>query len=161
MKYLPIFDLVTTTNDLLTLKEELELLQSSLYKSKGFELALKTSVREKTANALRVVFTDEKISFKNTLEIKNLLEQVQKTLAHLPILRVTIAISPSENTNEKIRSFFQEKREKKFVLDVTCDPTIIGGAIISYDGKFKDYSIKKNLENYFETKKEEVKKLLS
>ena len=71
----------------------------------------------------------------------------KETLQHLPTITCTLPFNPSatliQNMYEKIFQIMQ----KPFLLTVTIDTTIIGGLQFALDGKFHDYSIKKNAEH--------------
>ncbi len=74
------------------------------------------------------------------------LSQMKKTLLGLPIVKLEIAFSPSEEFLQKISNWMEKNLGKKVILDVTVNPKIIGGAIIEYQGKWRDFSLVKKLK---------------
>ena len=68
------------------------------------------------------------------------------------IAHVTSAVSLSEEEKNKIIEKLSQKTGKKIELKLSVDKALIGGAVISYDGKCLDGSVK--------TKLSELKKCL-
>ncbi|MBL7078035.1 F0F1 ATP synthase subunit delta [Candidatus Shapirobacteria bacterium] len=55
---------------------------------------------------------------------------------------LTLAFSPGKDLLKKITAFVREKVASGAVLKITVDPKILGGAIISFQGKYLDGSLK-------------------
>lgn len=65
------------------------------------------------------------------------------------IFEITTAVAPSKTSLSKLRLRLEEKFGDKIRLAVKVDPAVIGGAIIVFNGRYFDYSLKKRLEEYF------------
>jgi hypothetical protein len=70
-------------------------------------------------------------------------------IAACPILTLTLAIYPTENTIQHIASFIKEQISYRTILEIVTDKTILGGAVIIYNGRFTDNSLQKKLQEYF------------
>lgn len=106
------------------LLEEIDLLLGSFggLKNKSFEYILKHKVRKSTAEM-----------FKDATE-KMLLE-TKENIKNLSVLDLTVAFESTIVQQEKIADLLPE-----CILDLKIDPKIVAGAVISYKGKYKDYS---------------------
>jgi len=74
-------------------------------------------------------------------------EKLKEKLKSLPIFSLTIGFEPTEEFKEKLVHWIKENVEKKAVLDLKIDKEILGGAIISWQGKYKNYSLSEKLKN--------------
>jgi len=73
--------------------------------------------------------------------LKGLKEQV----GSLEALKITLAISPNSDLVEFIGNWVRKETGQNTVLEIDTDKTIIGGMILSFKGKYKDYSLRKRL----------------
>lgn len=94
-------------------------------------------------------------------EIKQILGSLKAATLKLPIVKLTLAFEPTEAMLEEIGSWFWENTGKHILLDVAVDGSIVGGAIIEYNGVYKDFSVKTRLEKVFRGQREEIEKLLT
>lgn len=78
-------------------------------------------------------------------EIQNALEKLKKLIIELPVLEMTVAYTPSEKMERTILSWAQENLGSSVVLRFKNNPALIGGAIISFQGKMHDYSLQKKI----------------
>ncbi|OGH22093.1 MAG: hypothetical protein A3F31_00105 [Candidatus Levybacteria bacterium RIFCSPHIGHO2_12_FULL_38_12] len=158
MKFLPILKLIKTTDDVSRINDELEILLASLYRVKnGFETTLKKSVSMELANVIKDLAGQTNKDLRG--QMRGLLVDIQKYLLSLPVVKLTLAFSPSQEFVEKIVSYIRENMNSSAVIELAKDSSILGGAIISASGKYKDISLKKALEKTFEGKREIISKL--
>lgn len=69
------------------------------------------------------------------------LDRIEKSLKRVEIVQLTLAYEPGP---VDIEAFFEATGK---ILDVSVDRRILGGAIVSYKGKYGDFSVRKKLEN--------------
>ena len=74
--------------------------------------------------------------------LKIFLIKVQDAIAKLPVLDITVAFEPHQKNLQAVSDWFLINLKKQILLNVTVDRHIIGGAKISYQGKYIDASIK-------------------
>lgn len=79
-------------------------------------------------------------------ELKTLSTIIQDTIHNMPRLGMTIAFDPTVEQVENIADWLFINCKKAFLLDITVNPHIIGGAIVGTNGKYRDYSLRKKLE---------------
>ncbi|MCL4387177.1 F0F1 ATP synthase subunit delta [Patescibacteria group bacterium] len=138
-------------------EHELELLLKSLYEGKedDFNSVLQTKVRAFISNFIR-----EKYSQGN-LEIEDYLKDLLKKTQELPKLKLILAFEPSEEAIDRFYSLAAAACGKHILLDISFDPSLIGGAVIIYKGEYRDFSFKKIFEKEFGDEQENILKLLA
>lgn len=73
--------------------------------------------------------------------------ELEKKLLALPEIKLEIAFSPNDSFLEKISQWLEKELGQKVILDITVNPKVVAGAIIEYQGFFRDFSLAKNLTN--------------
>ena len=131
-----------TKDDVDELRGELELLLTALYKTKSgsFEDTLKTSVRKWVAEYIR-----EHVTQKGE-DAETFLKTLSTELTALHFLQIRIAFEPTEDTYERIHTWLQENEKENFTIDLEYDPKILGGAVVIYQGSYKDFSLRSKLD---------------
>ncbi len=61
-------------------------------------------------------------------------------LAKIPTVRLTIAFDPTADFLQALNLWFEKNLGKKVVCDITVREELIAGALVEYNGKYKDYS---------------------
>lgn len=83
---------------------------------------------------------------KDPHQILFFLEELRKEIGSLPEINLQIAFDPSEEVIWGISRWFEEKLQRKFILNFEIKPRIIGGAIVEYKGKVLDFSLRKEIK---------------
>jgi len=149
-KYQGLIQLTQTTEDVVKLDEEIDLLLQSIYHvdKDMFEDTLEKMVRIRMAMEIRKLVKQAAISKKE--EIKILLSNVYRTICALPILQLTLAFEPSDAVIGSISRWARQNLADGILLDLSLDRSVLGGAIIVYHGKFYDLTLKKKLQEVFD-----------
>lgn len=159
------FDLITsleTREDLDQLSSEIDSLLASIFETtnQSFDTALR-SVSLDTAKKIREALTKNAMDIANKEQIRNFLTGLKKLLGKFRTIRLIIAFDPSEKAIENIYNWVSSNLGEGYILDIETNENLLGGAIIVFQGKYKDFSLKKTLENVFSANKEEITKLVS
>lgn len=93
-------------------------------------------------DALLSVLRDNNISVDSTKTIKDFFTKIQETIAALPVVPISLAFEPKEQTLKMLSDWFMINLKKQVLFDISVDRKLIAGAAITYKGKFKDFSIK-------------------
>lgn len=154
--YSNILNKVRTKEEALRLEEEVDLLLKKIYETKegAFEEALEKSVRSWVSEEIKMAFAE------NQIEKEGFLKGVKEALNKLKILKLTLAFEPVEETLDKIHSWVLREIGEGVVIEIAFNPNILAGAIIIYEGKYKDYSFRKKFEEDFKNNREEIMKVL-
>jgi hypothetical protein len=147
--YSEILSRIKTEKELREIEEEIEVLMESLYKTGGDTLdkVLNTKIKGWLAEEIKKAF--EKGGNKESY-----LENLKKELEEMDSVRITLGFEPSLEVLENIHTWLSNNLKKNIVMDLTFNPSIIGGVIIAYEGKYRDFSLRKELINYFKEDKQ-------
>lgn len=149
---LKILEYLQTRSDLVALEEKLNILSDTFGKvTTNHEQVIKETLDFITFNKLNEDFQMLNLNLNSQEDFENYLELIQRKLTQLKVLKITTAIVPTKETVDEIFYWAQNALSKSILLDLNTDPTLIGGIIVEYQGKYKDYSFKKKLENFFST----------
>jgi F0F1-type ATP synthase delta subunit len=67
-----------------------------------------------------------------------------------------LAFDPTRRTIERIHNFVKENIGIGYILDIEIYHDVLGGAIVIFNGKYKDFTLKKNLEEVYRLRRSEV-----
>ncbi len=142
---------IATKKDLSLFKSEIEILISSLYKYQedGLENALNSEVRSWVAEEIRK-------NLKNHDKVEEYLKSIIKDTESIDFINITLAYEPSQASLEKISSWVKTNIGEKILLDIEYDPSLLGGAKISYKGRYLDATLKRQIESYFDTQRDVI-----
>ncbi len=85
---------------------------------------------------------DNNIGIDSTKAIKEFVTKLQETITNLPVVPIVLAFEPKDQTMKMLSEWFMINLKKQVLFDISVDRTLIAGAAITYNGKFKDFSIK-------------------
>lgn len=151
-------DAVRTTEDLQAFIADVERVQKALFSTKKvLEQTLSESIERNRSKLIQAA-----IAKAITHSAKsNALQSLIKTLTSYPLLHLTIAFAQTPESIEKLSNWARELYGETIILDITTDPSLIGGAIVSVDGIYLDHSMRNMLKYYFTEKRQAIEQLLS
>ncbi len=146
---------IKTVEEKAEVKELLELLRQSMFKKEGFAKALKANVPLKYSPLINLFIKRNvgKEGFEGSLEA------LGSYLNELNELNLTLAFEPSQEFLDNIYKWVTKNIGQDLILNISVDPKILGGTVISFGGYYLDYSLSKKLDRAFSEKKEEIRKL--
>lgn len=129
--------------------EEIELLKNSLYEDgeRSFGSTLNSKVRYWVAEII-------KEEVKN-INIEEYLENLTQMIKQMEEFKLTLAFEPSNSGINMFVNYLREQLTGSLVLEIEHDPNILGGTIISYQGKYHDFSLVKIFDHEFEEKRDQ------
>ena len=87
--------------------------------------------------------------------VKDTGEGALKALAQaandIPVCTITLAFEPTRSHMYKLRDTIATLAATSLVLNVVIDASLVGGAILSWNGKYFDGSVGTKLHEYFKT----------
>lgn len=84
---------------------------------------------------------------KNSLKMK-----INNNARIRKVVNLTLAFKPSRGMKEIISQKIKESGEADFSLNIEKNSSILGGIILSCDGRYKNLSLKKNMDEFFKKK---------
>lgn len=90
---------------------------------------------------------DHNVSADSPTSLKQFLTDIQKDITTLKVLTLKFAFEPKEQTLKALSEWFVMNIKRQVLFDITVDPSIIAGAVISFNGKDTDCSIKEKFHH--------------
>ena len=139
-----------TTYDVKEFIESLQNLQKDIFqKHTTLTQSLETQIPAPLSTILKKLATEQKIHEDDLTESEHFLLQLQEAITAIPSLQLTISFSPTLSLINQINDWLLLHVPEHVILDFTTDRSIIGGAQIAFHGKYKDYSLKKEVTKLF------------
>ena len=137
--YSDITNLVVTRDDLNLINSKLDLLEAGIYETKGntFDFVLQNSIPENFSNLISKAIISE--------DREEVLKKIKLNLAQIKFVEITLAIVPSQKLIEKISNYLNQSINQKIALDIKIDQSIIAGAVVIFEGKYHDGSVRSKL----------------
>lgn len=158
--YSDILKTIKTTTHLENFVSQIDSLLAGLYKIApgSFEEGL-NKTGSTLATLLLESFQKNNIDKKDQSSIEKFLTGLKERAQQLKIMKLQIALDPSEEIINDIHTWIYKNIGQNIILDITCDESLIGGAIITFEGKYKDLSLKKRFSDIFKNNTSILKKL--
>ena len=149
---------IKTIEQLEEFSSEIDNILSNLFKVKNrnIEEILDRTVGQKTLEIVKKLVRENKIDSSDYNSLDKLLSGIKQDLKKIRILKMSLAIDPTFEIIDRLFDWVRKNLGEGIILDIDKNETILGGAIISFDGEYKDFSLKRALEGIFQTKKGEI-----
>src|SRR3990167_476546 len=132
---------VFLTEDLKELIRQIDIVLDTIY------VDAKRTLMEKLTGKLPGHFFDiiaglyaKKILSGNPKDVEEYFVSLNSYLSKIPRVILTIAFEPSNEFIKTLSFWFEKNLGKKVILDIRVREDLIAGALVEYNGKFKDYS---------------------
>ncbi len=130
-----------TKDDAQILIDEIELLEAAMFRGEGeFAKTLSSSVRQEVAQ----IFSDEQKG-----DWRKYLKELKDQVMNLNTMELTVATNLPRKYIEEIATHAKSLFMDDLVLDFRVIREVLGGAEISFRGKFKDYSLNNQISKWF------------
>lgn len=157
-----VLDDIKTVEDLHLISAEIDMLMESVYKTDPeiFKHALNTNLQRNLTDALTLSLTEQHIALDNHQELQHYFTGLKQFITSLPVLQLTLAYHPNNEQIEAIAAWARLQTGKPVILQIHYNKDMLGGAIITFEGRYADLSLKKKLTQVYETKRDDVLALL-
>jgi len=154
------FDLITslrTTQEVASFVSEIDALMLTLFKSGkvSMEKAL-GSISVDSASRIMQIFSKNNLDINNKDTVARFFETLKKLLKKFKVIKLVLAFDPTRKTIENIHNFVKDALGIGYILDIEISEDLLGGAIVIFDGKYNDFTLKKRIEDTFEAKNKEI-----
>jgi F0F1-type ATP synthase delta subunit len=147
-----IFDLtefnnfLKTTDDVTVLLDLVTGLSGAIFKSEdNFETILTSQTPYAFSQAILQLAKRHHLDSSDKSDVDLFLRHLKEAIVALPTVHVTLAFLPKQALIEELSEWFITNYQTKVLLHIVVDPTIIGGAVFSFNGKYRDFSLRKKL----------------
>ena len=144
---------IRTKEELIFFLEEIAKIRQIIFKDNGALLSKK--VERKVGGELKGLLErleKEGVISESRGQQLAFWEELEKELQHLPEIKLEIAFSPNDDYLEKISQWLEKELGRKIILDLAINPKIVGGAIIEYQGNWRDFSLAKEIDKLISQK---------
>jgi len=161
--YYDIVKSLKTTPDAEEFLLQLDNLLTKLFKINpdSLEKNLKKIVSSKFAELFKESFKINNINQNDHSAIEKFLNSIKNQIQQLNILKLQLAFDPTEETIDTLFRWIAENYGSGIILDIHKDESILGGAIVTFNGKYKDLSLRKRFEDTFQKNKIDLKKTIA
>lgn len=150
---LPITSYIYSVDDKAALLEKLAGLEKSIFTiKKPFEEYVSEELSFPVSQSLLLSAKQANVSFDSPESIKEFLTHQQEIVRALPVVGIRVAIPLSYDTVKSISKWFDAHLEKKVLVELKIDQSLLGGAAIEWNGRYMDYSLKKLLHEKFKAR---------
>jgi len=147
---------VKTAENLQVLMAELDEVNLNLSGSTSGDVASIAKKESPTFGDTILEYLDSKKAF-DKKEAAKVLGTLAEALEKVETLEISVAIDPEESFVDGIFSWVYENVGKDVVVGMKKNPSLVGGATVTYKGKYSDYSLATKLDHYYEQAKKEKK----
>jgi F0F1-type ATP synthase delta subunit len=153
-----VVDELKTSDDMELFLAEIDMLLVSLYQNNvsAFKETLDTKLQRRLGDILTHSLQEQKINFTDHEQLQYYFTGLKAYVTQLPLLHLTLAYHP---TNQQILGLSEWARQvvkRPVILHLNYNKMLLGGAVISFGGSYKDLSLKKKLDTVYQTKREEL-----
>lgn len=74
-------------------------------------------------------------------------DDLEKTLPQIPLVTLYLAFEPGETEIAQIGTYLRANFKNIQLFEIKYNPDLIGGAALSYKGTYRDYSLRKKIDD--------------
>lgn len=157
------FDLITslkTTREVEEFVSEIDALLLTFFKSEriSMEEAL-NSISAGYVKKIMEIFSKNNLDINDRDTVKDFFDSLKELTKKLKVIKLVLAFDPTLKTIENIHNFVKENIGIGYILDIEISEDILGGAIVVFNGKYCDSTLKKEIENAFTLKNKDILQL--
>lgn len=149
---------IHTKEDLESLLDQLNTFSLEIYRGDGsdinkileekFDFRLAEFMRDEMKNAgIKIKSDGEGISSTQLDQLRDLVTELQNSIRTVPNLQLVLAFKPTEAFIKKLFNWVESNIGEGIVLDIILDKNIFGGAVVTFNGKYNDYSVLKKFQS--------------
>lgn len=116
-------------------------MQNLFNKKKIVEEVFEEYIAQDFAEALLNGMKKENVNLNDRGAVKVFLLNVKEYIEKFPFVELTLAYYPTHRYIVELAQWFEVSIGRKVFIKLSTDPSLIGGAIISYKGNSKDYTL--------------------
>lgn len=144
------FNTIYTKEDLVLFYKEIDQLMTLIFTGSGtVEEKMDQILSPDKKKSLLSYFQATHTRPENVVEVKEALSKVGKLGNLLPVISLALAFEPTESTIKTISNWFLRRLHTRVVLDIALERSVIGGAYISFNGTYRNYTLQTKIDKYF------------
>jgi len=155
--YSEVLEKLKTKEDVDVLRGHLDILVSSLYSSDGKKKAIE--INERLGVGMAKVL--DGILPAGDRDREELLRKLQTELGEVRVLELVLSFDPPGRVIDEICVWVKKNLGTDVVVDISVDRRIAGGVKLTYEGVYRDLSLKKSLSEWFSRNGRKVGEILA
>lgn len=88
----------------------------------------------------------EQVNLNDPESFAGFLSNLRSIIKSMPVVTIQIAFPPSAEIVKEVADWFVENYGKNVLVETQFDKDLIAGAVVTFDQKSKDFSLKKRIE---------------
>ncbi len=127
---------------------ELELLEKATFatESEQFDTVIQGQIRPEMAAIFKKLGRE-------AISTVGFLAGLRQAILNSRKAELVIAVSPNQRLTLRLSEWVKENFGQDVLLDLLYDPGILGGAIVSFGGKYMDFSLRPQVAEWFSKNK--------
>jgi F0F1-type ATP synthase delta subunit len=145
-----LFNTIYTKDELLLFYHEIDQLIADLFTGKqGVQEKMNELLSFEKKKNIMYYLTAMQINMGNIVMVKEALAKIQTLGNKIPVVTLQLAFEPTEPIIASFSFWFIKNFGTKVILDIHLERKIIGGALISLNGKYDDFTLETKIDTYF------------
>lgn len=154
------FDIITslkTTGEVESFVGEIDTLMLKFFESEEVSPEkMLDSISEGSSLKIRQVFAKNNLNFNNRETVSKFFKTLKELIKKLKAIKIVLAFDPSAKTIENIHNFITDSLGIGYILEIEVLQEILAGAIVIFNGKYIDFSLRKRIEDTFKEKADQI-----
>ncbi|MBP6913710.1 MAG: hypothetical protein KBC00_03810 [Candidatus Levybacteria bacterium] len=147
---LSLFNTIYTKDELVLFYHEVDQLIAEIFiGNQGLQEKMNQLLSFEKKKNIMYYLTTMQVNTENIVMVKEALSKIQFLGNQIPVVSLQLAFEPTEPIIESLSSWFVQNIKTKVILDIHLERKIIGGALISLNGIYDDFTLKTKIETYF------------
>src|SRR5579859_356027 len=143
----PFYRFLRTHRDASDMVANLTSVHSHLFdESLSPEKLLLKEVPYELAEIIQKIAIEGGVDLNDKMAVDTFLQELEEAISHIPVMTINLARSPKQELLDTVTNWWVTNFKTHILLDIRVDPTIIAGMQIYFNGKYKDYSLRRQLE---------------
>jgi len=154
------FDIITslkTTKEVESFVGEIDTLMLKFFESEEISMVkMLDSISEDSSFKIKQTFAKNNLDFNNRDTVSKFFKTLKEIIKKLKVIKMVLAFDPSVKTIENIHNFITDLLDVGYILEIEVSQEILAGAIVIFNGKYIDFSLKKRIEDTFREKADQI-----
>lgn len=155
--YFDIIISLKTTLEVESFVGEIDTLMLKFFESEEISMAKALdSISEDSSLKIRQVFAKNNLNYNNRDTVSRFFKTLKELIEKLKVVKIVLAFDPSVKTIGNIHNFVTDTLGVGYILEIEVSQEILAGAIVIFNGKYFDFSLKKRIEDTFREKADQI-----
>lgn len=153
-----IYENIYTLAELQLFYKEIDTIVSNLYhENTNLEHSLTELVSPEKKEKLLSYLKDGDVDISKQIKVQEALLKLKTIGESIPMVSMVLAFEPTEQILKNLSLWFSRNLNKKVLFSISLERQELGGAYITYNGLYKDLTVSKKVDEYFNNQKLEAR----